>query len=271
MGRCSLNSRGRFCVCTSFFPLLHCVVPITINIAMDINQDQQPLTKKQRKELRRQVRRDEQQHVRKASQMKKLLVWVGVVVVAGGIVWLVVAAGGPTEPVIPDTDPFKGVENAEVVVTEYSDFQCPACKAAQPVVKQVVDQYGDRIKFVYANFPIPSHQNGDEAARAGECGFDQGKFWELHDVFFDKQETWGNLADPKEEFTTYATSVGMDATAFATCYDGSDAKNRVQQDTREANSKGVNSTPTFFVNGQKIVGAQPLSKFQEAIDEELAK
>lgn len=232
---------------------------------------EQPLTKKQRKELRRQERREEAESQQRSSTMKKIMVWGIVIAGVVGLGWLIASSGGDAPAVTPDNDPFKGSETAKVVVTEYSDFQCPACQAAQPVVKQVLDTYGDRIKFVYTNFPLPMHQNADEAARAGECAFDQGKFWELHDILFDRQSDWEGLSNPQGKFSEYAGEVGMDVALYDSCYASSDAKDRVTQDEREATAARVNSTPTFFVNDQKIVGAQPFSKFQELIDAELAK
>lgn len=233
--------------------------------------EQQQLTKKQRKELRRQERREEAQNIQRSSKVKKITIWSIVILLIVGGGWLLASGGGEAPAVTPDIDPFKGSETAKVVVTEFSDFQCPACQAALPVVNQVIDTYGDRIKFVYTNFPLPSHQNSDEAARASECAFDQGKFWELHDILFATQDEWGTLSNPKDKLTEYASQASLDTALFGTCYDSTDAKDRVDQDKREATAARVNSTPTFIINGEKIVGAQPFSKFQELIDAELAK
>lgn len=235
-------------------------------------EQEQQITKKQRKELRRQERRDETESIRRKSRMTKMYVWSGIGIAVIAAVWFVFQAqGGGTTTVAPDNDPFVGGANASVVVTEYSDFQCPACKAAQPVVKQVIDAYGDKIKFVYSNFPLSIHQNSQQSARAGECAFDQGKFWEYHDKLFDEQENWSNLSDPKETFVGYARDLGLNEATFISCYDGTDAKNRVEHDLQEGNAAHINSTPTFVINGQKISGAQPFDKFKSIIDAELAK
>ncbi len=233
--------------------------------------DNQPLTKKQRRALRREERRLEVAKGHRKGVIGKIVVVASVVVVIGGIGWLIVkGGGGATTPLAPDNDPFKGSVTAKVVINEFSDLQCPACKAAEPVIKQVIDTYGDKIKFIYNNFPIPSHQNGRNSAIAGECAFDQGKFWEFHDLLFDKQDTWGNISNPKDTFVADAISLGMDGTKFAACYDGSDAKKRVDYDESEGNAAGVNSTPTFIINGQKIVGAQPFEEFKKVIDAKLS-
>ena len=235
-----------------------------------MNGEQEQLTKKQRKEIHRQERREEAESVRRKGRMTKILVWTGIGIAVVAVVWIVVQ-GGDTTPVVPDNDPFTGGENASVVITEYSDFQCPACKATQPVVKQVRDTYGDQVKLVFANFPLTIHPNSDEAAWAGECAFDQGKFWEYHDKLFDEQENWANLSDPQDAFMTYARDLGIDEAGFSACYDGEEARGRVEYDLQEGNAARINSTPTFVINGQRVSGAQPFDKFKEIIDAELAK
>ncbi|MFA6908927.1 MAG: DsbA family protein [Patescibacteria group bacterium] len=237
-----------------------------------MDEQEQQLTKKQRKELRRQERHDEASRGKTKRKFTTLIIVsvVGIGVIVG--IWALAKSAGTTPTALtPDNDPFVGSADAKVVVTEYSDFQCPACQSAQPIVKQVIEKYGDRIKFVYNNFPLPMHANADEAARAAECAFDQNKFWEFHDKLFGSQSDWEDLSNPADKFSEYAGALGLDTAAYAVCYDGSDAKDRVNYDTREAQARKVNSTPTFFVNDQKIVGAQPLEQFSEAIDAELAK
>ncbi|HCM67628.1 MAG: hypothetical protein A2898_05605 [Candidatus Kerfeldbacteria bacterium RIFCSPLOWO2_01_FULL_48_11] len=231
----------------------------------------QELTKKQRKEMRREERRNEEQNVRRSSIRKKYFGWGGISIgIALLIVWAVLSSGGSNgtnSALAPDNDPFKGIADAQVVLTEYSDFQCPACKSALPIVQQVIDTYADRIKITYNNFPLSSiHQNSDEAAKAGECAFDQNKFWEYHDMLYDRQDLWANMSDPQETFTNYAQEVGMDTGVFNTCYDGSDAKDRVEYDKREGNTRGINSTPTFMVDDEVVRSVRSFADLQEVID-----
>ena len=159
---------------------------------------------------------------------------------------------------------FKGNMDAKIVMIEYSDFQCPYCGAAYPTVKQVVEKYGDKIKFQYRHFPLPSHGFAQKAAEASECAADQGKFWELHDKMFDNQQRLdtGSLKN-------YARTVGLNSTAFDNCVDSGVMSSRVSFDKSDGQTAGVSGTPTFFINGKKLVGSQPYSAFESAIEDAL--
>jgi protein-disulfide isomerase len=170
-----------------------------------------------------------------------------------------VATGNPD-----GQDPFFGPENAQVTIIEYSDFQCPFCARAVPVLDQIKSVYGDSVKFVFKDFPLSFHQFAQKAAEAGQCANDQGKFWELHDMMFANQ---GSI--DVGSIKGYASSLGLDTEAFNACLDSGKYAAEVQQDFNEGKAAGVSGTPTFFINGQKIVGAQPFSAFQQIIEQEL--
>ena len=162
-------------------------------------------------------------------------------------------------------DPSRGPENAPVVVVEFSDFQCPFCQRVTETLADLVARYGDQIRFVYKDFPLPSHPDAFKAAEAGNCAHEQGMFWELHDKMFESQNAL-DVASLK----TYATELGLDGDAFAACLDDGRYAERVQNDLEVGRDNGVSSTPTVFINGRSVLGAVPFETFDEIIQEELA-
>jgi len=159
-------------------------------------------------------------------------------------------------------DPFKGGENAKVVIVEFSDFECPYCLQAFTIVREVMSIYGDQIKFIYRDFPdTEKHSQAQRAAEAGECAHEQGKFWEMHDKMFINHI---NLS--VEALRQYAQEIGLDAQTFNQCLDEEKYKHEVLGDQADGFLLGVGATPTFFIDGQKIEGVIPLEEFKQAID-----
>jgi protein-disulfide isomerase len=167
--------------------------------------------------------------------------------------------------VLPN-DPITGPASASIEIVEFSDFQCPYCKRVAPVLKQVAAKYGDRVKLVWKDFPLPNHADARPAAEAALCANDQGKFWAYHDKLFDNQNelTAANLK-------AWAAQLGMNATTFNTCFDKGTHRQLVEQDQEEGSRYGVSSTPTVYINGRAIVGAMPLETYEAIIQEELAR
>lgn len=168
-----------------------------------------------------------------------------------------------------DTDPKKGAAAGSVTIREFSDFQCPACGHAQPLLDQVLARYPDEVNLEYENFPLPGHQWAALAAQAGECAYDQDKFWEFHDLLFDQQSLWSESSNPRNLFKSMADSSGLDAKTFTDCLESSQAKEKVERDLQEGHDLNVRSTPTFFVNGEKVVGLRELSDLTDVINKEL--
>jgi protein-disulfide isomerase len=162
--------------------------------------------------------------------------------------------------------PSAGASAAPVTIVEFSDFQCPFCRAAEGSLKQVRQKYGDRVKLVYMDFPLGFHPHAMDAARAARCAADQDKFWQFHDALFLDQKK----LDP-ENLKKTAAKVGLDQDKFNACFTSDKHDTGIQKDMAEGNSLGVTGTPTFFINGRELVGAQPPPKFDEVIDEELAR
>ncbi|MBU3957585.1 MAG: DsbA family protein, partial [Nanoarchaeota archaeon] len=166
---------------------------------------------------------------------------------------------------IPRAEHFLGDANAKVVVTEYSDFQCPACGAAEAAAQDIAEFYSDRIKFVFRHFPLASHHYAQKAAEAAECAGAQGKFWEMHHKLFENQK-----ALRASDLKTYAQQIGLNMTAFSQCLDSGAAAANVNADYNNGVAEGVRATPSFFINGRLIEGAAPFEDFKAAIDRELA-
>ena len=167
--------------------------------------------------------------------------------------------------VLPE-DPVRGPETAPIEIVEFSDFDCPYCQRATNTIARILAQYGDQIRFVYKDYPLPSHPNAFKAAEAGNCANDQGQFWPFHDRLFESQ---GALDVPS--LKTYASELGLDVDAFSACLDSGRYALRVERDLEIGAGYGVSSTPTLFVNGRAVVGALPYENFVEIIQEELSR
>lgn len=191
--------------------------------------------------------------------------WIGsalLVAVALGVWLWRAAASRPNYPEINSPRPVAGKAEAAILVEEFSDFQCPACQAAQPTVKDMLQTLGDRIAFRYKHFPLLTiHPQAFRAALASECANDQGKFWDYHDKLFEKQPAFS-----RDELVGYAGELGLDTGSFAACLDSRAKSGVVREDMREAESRGVNSTPSFFVNGEPV---QDWSKIKDVIQGKL--
>ncbi len=152
---------------------------------------------------------------------------------------------------------------------EYSDFQCPACKAYSPIAKQIADEFKDKIAFVYRHFPLPQHQNAQKAAYSAESAGNQGKFWEMHDLLFKNQDNWSNKSNADELFLSYAKELKLDEEQFKKDMESKTIKEKIDTDLSNGQKAGVNSTPFFFLNGQKLDNPQNFETFKKIIEEAL--
>ena len=169
--------------------------------------------------------------------------------------------------VLIDGAPFKGPPKAPVTMVKFEDFHCPYCKKAQPTVAQVLSKYGNKVRLVHRDFPIDSiHPAARKAHEAARCANEQGKFWQYHDVLYTNAPK-ADVADLKR----YAKEVGLDVPAFEKCVASGKFRDAVQKDVDEGARLGVNGTPSFFINGRLLSGAQPLESFASIIDEELSR
>jgi len=158
-----------------------------------------------------------------------------------------------------------GERTAKVQIVEFADYQCPACRTAQPITKRVISSYGDKIAFFYRHFPlIGTHQYSLEAAQAAEAAGEQGKFWEYHDLLFENQDHLD-----RNYLIEYAKRLNLDVKKFEDALKSGKYKDKVMADLSAGQQAGVDSTPTFFINGKKYVGAQTLDQFKNIIEDEL--
>jgi len=173
-------------------------------------------------------------------------------------------------PEVGDSAIVAGPRDAKVRVVEYSDFQCPYCKAFQSSVKKMLSEYGDKVEYVYKQLPLEFHAQANGAALASECANEQGKFQPYADLLFAKQAEWGTTADVRK-FKEYARTLGLKATDFNTCLDSKKYADKVAADSAEAGSFGISGTPGIFVNDEFFAGAIQYEDLKAAIDAKLAE
>jgi protein-disulfide isomerase len=165
-----------------------------------------------------------------------------------------------------DDDPSIGPANAPVTIIEFSDYQCPYCQVwYQQVYQQLIASYPNKIRFVYRDLPLSMHPEAIPAAEAADCAGDQGAYWKYHDALFDQKYGLSRTA-----YDHYATDLGLDLKTFDTCLDSQHYLGEVQADASDAARVGLNSTPSFVINGRILIGALPIADFKAVIDEELA-
>lgn len=172
----------------------------------------------------------------------------------------------PAKLVAPD-DPVLGPADAPVTIVEFSDYECPFCgrffEQTLPVLR---NKFGDKIRLVYKDFPLPMHANAPKAHEAAHCAGEQGKYWQYHDLLFQNQRALG-----PDQLRDYARRLNLDEGKFNVCLDGSKYAERVSRGRNLGSESGVTGTPTFFINGEMLVGAQPSDVFVAAIERALKK
>jgi len=173
------------------------------------------------------------------------------------------------EPVRVDVDPgggaSRGPAGAPITIIEFSDFQCPFCARSQATLRQLEEKYPNKIRIVFRHFPLPIHKDAPVAAEAADCAADQGRFWQMHDLLFaSKSFTTSDLSRMAKE-------AGANVETFTSCLTSGKHATDWRRHQKDGERYGVGSTPTFFVNGRSLVGAQPIETFMDVIDEELAR
>lgn len=217
---------------------------------------------------------------------------IAALIIAGAIVWAtmiyikglekptgVLEETGPATVTQPEKEliagisiegePILGNPEAPVTLVEFSDFQCPFCaRYANDTFPQIKREYVDtgKVRVVFKHFPLPFHNFAQKAAEAAECAKEQGKFWEYKEKLFQNQSALG-----EDYLKKYAQDLGLGAQRFNDCLDSGKFEKKVKEDLKEGEDAGVTGTPTFFINGEKLVGAQPFSEFQTVIEKKLSK
>jgi protein-disulfide isomerase len=174
----------------------------------------------------------------------------------------------PPRYVVPTTaeDPVRGTASAPVTIIEFSDYQCPFCARVNPTLAKIRQTYGDRVKIVFKDYPLPNHPQAPKAAEAARCAGEQNKYWEMHDAMFANQRA---LEVPSLKQT--ARAIGLNGATFDQCLDSGKWQSTIRAGSALGDEMGVNSTPTLYINGRVVLGAMPFDNFKSIIDEELTK
>jgi protein-disulfide isomerase len=163
-------------------------------------------------------------------------------------------------------DPAAGAASAPIQIVEFSDFECPYCRQLEPVLKQLRARYGERLRLVWKDFPLPIHSQARGAAEAARCAGDQGRFWEYHDLLFANQQ-----ALAADDLTRHARTAGLDVDRFAVCVDAGTHRAEIAANLEEGTRHGIEATPTVFINGRAVIGAQNIETYEKVIEEELSR
>jgi protein-disulfide isomerase len=168
--------------------------------------------------------------------------------------------------------PADGKDNAKVTIVEFSDFQCPFCgRFYKDTLPQLRKDYIDsgKVKLYFRHFPLDFHPQAKPLAIAAECANDQGKFWQMHDTIFDNNDKVGTMTN--DDYKKWAADLGLNTATFNSCVDAKNHADQIDADQKAGAEVGVSGTPTFYINGQQLVGAQPYASFKAVIDAELSK
>jgi protein-disulfide isomerase len=195
----------------------------------------------------------------------KVIIGIAVVIIAGGIFLFTrqpkqEQPSGPTDTasLIRDSSHMTGKKDAKVSVVEFGDYQCPACAAAAPTLSRLRAEYKDNadVNFVFRHFPLPQHDKAIVSAEAAEAAAKQNKFWEMTDKLYETQDTWIGPSDHQAVFSSIAQGLGLDMARFQQDLENHTFTDIINSDKSDGESLGVNSTPSIFINGEKMSGFQ---------------
>ncbi len=205
------------------------------------------------------------------SNERKFLIGIGFTTLIIVVIGLLVFARGEKqvnkgvfapEELLAGATHTMGEATAAAVIVEFGDYQCPACGQAHPILKQFLKDHDDSVYFVFRHFPLTAvHQNANDAARSAEAAGKQGKYWEMHNILFERQKEWSSLSDARGKFEQYAKELELDMDRFKA--DQGQAIGVVNTDAALGTKAGVQSTPTFFVNGKMYPGVLTYDKLVE--------
>ncbi|HSW97633.1 MAG TPA: thioredoxin domain-containing protein [Candidatus Saccharimonadales bacterium] len=233
------------------------------------------LTKDERKALRKE---EWQEQLKKAERNKMItkITWIG-----GGIILVIAAfwaiinftgSSGSSPQLITNMPPVNAKDlqtgdlKSNVTLTEYADFQCPGCGAYHPIIKKLLQDFKGKIHFVYRTFPLTQvHQNAMISAQNAVAANNQGKFWDMHDMLFEHQADWSTVQNPQGIFDSYAQKLGLDMDRFHKDITDAKTKKFINDEESAGLAIGINSTPTFFINGKQIVSPQTSEAFTQVI------
>ena len=166
----------------------------------------------------------------------------------------------------------KGDPKSTVTIEEFADFQCPSCGQFEPTMREVKTAYGNRVNVIFRQYPLPMHDKAFDAARAAEAAGQQGKFWEMHDLIYDKQKDWSVMSDYRKTFSDYAKQLDLNVGKFENDMLGDNANSRVAADKKRGDAVGVKATPSIFLNGHLLTPDEMVvARFRQLIDQALTQ
>ena len=228
--------------------------------------------RRERREQRREEKRRSKLNQFHSRKVSKWLKRIGIVLIFVVGIYLY-DASQPTVSnndllVVQADDWAKGNKEPKVTLVEYLDFECESCGAYYPVMKKLFEEFGNEVKFVVRYFPLDGHKNSMTSALAAEAAGKQGKYWEMHDKLFENQRSWGESRSSKaDEFEKYAEDLGLDMAKYKRDVESKDLKNRIERDRSSGFRLGIQGTPTFFLNGEKIKNPRGHEEFKVVLQQ----
>jgi protein-disulfide isomerase len=261
-----------------------CILIIHPNPSIMEEQPQnEAITKKERREQRREEKRAVAQTTVRSRSARRIGIWTLTLLTVTGAAYGVyyLASRAPAVPEqenntalsldVSPQDWVRGNAKSPIALVEYGDFQCPACGQYHPLVKGLEAEFGERVAFVYRHFPLTrAHPNATAASRAAEAAGLQDKFWEMHDILFERQTEWSPKPNPTATFAAYAEELGLDSEQFKTDYNKNELEDKIDAHFQSGIASGVNATPTFFLNGEKLESPRSFDEFRHMLEQAIA-
>lgn len=227
-----------------------------------------------KKQQQREIRKQKQAEAERKATTKRYI-WMGLAALVA--ITLLVAVfryfAAPTPATVTEVttaDRIKGNPDAALTLVKFSDFQCPACRTQHNSIKQIWPAIKGSVRFVYRHFPLTNiHPHAVQAARYAEAAGKQGKFWELHDLFFERQRSWTSSKDITPIFDGYVKELGLDLEQLKADADSKEIRDKVGQDAQSARAARAASTPTLFLNGKLLRNVRTPDNLRAAIKEAL--
>ncbi len=194
--------------------------------------------------------------------MKQII--IAVLVVVGIVVGAMLFSGGEEASVGAASNNWYGKEDGVITVTEYADFQCPACASFYPLFSQVKEQFKDEVRFEFKHFPLVQiHPNATAAHRAAQAAANQGKFWEMHNILYEQQQSWSQSQSPNAVFEGYASQIGLDMDKYNSEVSTSEILAVINADIDAGKTLNVTGTPTFFIDGKIVEDTASIASVED--------
>lgn len=233
------------------------------------------LTKKEKEEIKKIEKLEAEKNLQSQKKAKTFgIIAAVVIIITLAVLGLIKLSNSTSQaaniPPVSNSDITDGNKNAKVTLIEYSDFECPACAMYNPIVLDLISQYGKDVLFIYRFFPLPQHTDSVPAAKAAFAAWKQGKFREMEDLLFTNQKDWTGQDNVTQTFEKYAKSLNLNIDQYKKDFNSKEANEKITNDFKGGESQ-ITYTPTFFLNGRKIDNPQSEDEFKKLIKDELNK